>query len=407
MQSATGVDYRVFAADIVATGILSDPWLDGRERFRTEPIVLTRDEHQALYAAAEGLAAAFDEAVRLCMREPELLERFFGLPPWHRLMWDASAPRWHGIARADVFLTPDGPRICEINCDTPSGEAEAVLLGRAAGRAYPECEDPTAVLEQRFCSLVEAISPRRSPTIGIVYPTELTEDLSMIQLYRGWFAARGWKVVLGSPFNLRAAGIDGVALLGTRCDVIVRHYKTDWWGERLPVWRDDSRYPDPAPLEQPLCALLSAEMSRRCAVINPFGSVVAQNKRLMALLWEEIDRFSPSTQAAVRACLPPTARLEALDDARLCAEKDDWVLKSDYGCEGAEVRIGRTMPQPLWEEALAQAVRSRWVAQRWFDAGDVNYGVYLVAGEASGIFSRIQNGATDRHALTAPTLVKP
>src|SRR5262249_8426448 len=149
---------------------------------------------------------------------------------------------------------------------------------------------------------------------------------------------------------------------------------------------------------------LSAELARGFAVINPFGSVVAQNKRLMALLWEEIDRLTPATQAAVRAYLPPTARIESVGDARLCAEKDDWVLKSDYGCEGAEVRIGRALPQPLWEEALAQAVRSRWIAQRWFDAGDVNYGVYLVAGEASGIFSRIQTGATDRHALTAPTL---
>jgi glutathionylspermidine synthase len=401
------VDYRVFATEIVDTGILSDPWLDGRERFRINPVFLTRAEHGALYEAAEAVAAAFDEAVRLCVAEPQLLERFFGLPPWHRLMWEASAPRWHGIARADVFLTPDGPRICEINCDTPSGEAEAVLLGRAAARQFPECEDPSAVLESRFCALVERLAPRKPPTVGIVYPTELTEDLSMIQLYRGWFAARGWKVVLGSPFNLRTAGTDGVSLLGTRCDVIVRHYKTDWWGERLPVWRDDSRYPDPAALEKPLCALLSAELARGCAIINPFGAVVAQNKRLMALLWEEIDRFSPEAQAAIRAYVPLTLRLEAVEDAQLAAEKDDWVLKSDYGCEGAEVRVGRALQPVLWDEALAQAVRSRWVAQRWFDTGELNYGVYLVAGEASGIFSRIQRGPTDRYALTAPTLVRP
>src|SRR5262249_45714309 len=163
-----------------------------------------------------------------------------------------------------------------------------------------------AVLEERFCQLIATVAPCRQPNVGIVYPTELTEDLSMIQLYRGWFAARGWRVVLGSPFNLRPTGLRGVALLGTRCDVIVRPYKTDWWGERLPVWRDDPRFPDPRPLEQPLTALLAAELASGCAVVNPFGAVVAQNKRMMALLWEEIDRLSPASQAAVRAYLPQT-----------------------------------------------------------------------------------------------------
>ena len=41
------------------------------------------------------------------------------------------------LARADVFLTDEGPRVCEINCDTPSGEAEAVTLGAHARRSDP------------------------------------------------------------------------------------------------------------------------------------------------------------------------------------------------------------------------------------------------------------------------------
>src|SRR5262249_47438607 len=149
---------------------------------QTEPIFLTRETLETLYSAAEAVAGAFDEAVRLCAREPTLVEEFFGLPPWHRLMWQASGPRWHGIARAEVCLRPDGPGICEINCDTRGGEAEAVLLGRAAGREHPECEDPSAALEERFCALVEAVAPPRGgrgvsaprsiepPTVGIVYP---------------------------------------------------------------------------------------------------------------------------------------------------------------------------------------------------------------------------------------------
>jgi hypothetical protein len=35
----------------------------------------------------------------------------------------------------------------------------------------------------------------------------------------------------------------------------------------------------------------------------------------------------------------------------------------------------------------------------------VNHGVFLVAGEASGLYARVQAGATDDRALSAPTLV--
>ena len=80
---------------------------------------------------------------------------------------------------------------------------------------------------------------RRPLTVGIVYPTELTDDLSVIELYARWFEARGARVVLGSPFNLRPDGQGGVAMFGVSCSVIWRHYKTDWWGERRTVWRSE------------------------------------------------------------------------------------------------------------------------------------------------------------------------
>ena len=65
----------------------------------------------------------------------------------------------------------------------------------------------------------------------------MTDDLSVIGLYARWFEARGARVVLGSPFNLRPDGLGGVAMFGVSCSVIWRHYKTDWWGERRPIRR--------------------------------------------------------------------------------------------------------------------------------------------------------------------------
>jgi hypothetical protein len=42
-------------------------------------------------------------------------------------------------------------------------------------------------------------------------------------------------------------------------------------------------------------------------VVNPFGAVVTQNKRLMALMWEELGAFSPSARSAS----PPVRRISS------------------------------------------------------------------------------------------------
>ena len=99
--------YRDFAAALTAEGILSDPWVDGAPRFRMTPVWLDRATQGALYDAASGVAALHAEAARLCALDPALRTRFFDLPPAYELMCRMSAPAWHGIARADVFLTAD------------------------------------------------------------------------------------------------------------------------------------------------------------------------------------------------------------------------------------------------------------------------------------------------------------
>jgi hypothetical protein len=431
--AAEDIEYAALAARLVATGIIPDPWIEGRPRFRLQPVMLPRETAAALARAAEDLAAVFQELALLCAAEPALVTDVLGLTPFQRLMWDAAAPLWHGIARADVFLTGEGageasgPVICEINSDTPSGEAEAVLLSQLLAERHPEALDPNRSFGARFCDMLalfgESVGASVAGatgaggrggepfTVGILYPTELTEDLSMVQLYRRWCEARGWRVVLGSPYNLGRARGRGVALFGVRCHVLVRHYKTDWWGERLPVWKDEAPLADAEPLHEPLGILLEGVALGQVAIVNPLGTVVTQNKRAMALLWEAQARLSPWAQEVIRRHLPLTVRLERMDREAL-ARKDEWVLKSDYGCEGSEVVIGAEVSEEEWQEALAQVIPSRWVAQRYFRArrdaagAVVNHGVYLVAGQAAGFLSRVQVGATDYRALTAPTFVE-
>lgn len=407
--------YDAFARRIVETGILTDPWLDGEPRFRETPIVVTGSEQRALHRAAEDVAAVYDELCTLVAERPALLDEFFGLTPWQKAMWLSSAPLWHGIARADVFATERGLAIAEINSDTPTGEAEASILSALAAEARPGSVDPNRELGDRFCEMVETLgqhladgSARRA--VGLVYPTEFTEDLSVIRLYRRWLEEREWEVILGSPYNLGWDG-RGPLLFGRPFSVLFRHYKTDWWGERGSVW-DDEKIADADALETPLRIALSASLERRAAVINPFGAVLPQNKRSMAFMWEEKALFSPRAREIIEAHVPETFRLETLDRARLVEERTAWVLKSDYGAEGEEVLLGCHTPEEEWKSALEHARAGRWVAQRFFEAkrndrGEiVNLGVYLVAGEAAGLYARMSAGATDDRAVSAPVLVE-
>jgi glutathionylspermidine synthase len=408
------MSYDAYATRVVESGVLSDPWVDGQPRLRQEPLLLSRSEQRTLYRAAEEMVAVYDELCRIVADDPTLLDSFFALTPCQKAMWHSSQPLWHGIARADVFMTAEGPVLAELNCDTPTGEAEAVVQSRLAALEHAGARDPNSEFGARFCALIATLSahlpePDPARVVGLVYPTEFTDDLPLVRLYRQWLSEQGYSVVLGSPYNLEQDEA-GLSLFGRRISVLVRHYKTDWWGERSSVWTDEE-IPDPEPLIEPLAALLEATAEGRAAVVNPLAAIVPQNKRAMAFMWEHIHRFSPQAQAAIQRYLPVTSRLEVLHAELLVAERADWVLKSDYGAEGEEVIIGRLVSDELFRTCLEKARPGRWIAQRYFEALEnparesVNYGVYLIAGQASGLYARAQVGPTDGNALSVPTLI--
>lgn len=315
--------YDAYAERLVASGVLRNPWIDGLPRFRPEPVVLDASRWAEARRAAEQMAAASHAMVGILMDEPRLVDEVLGLTPFQRAMWTASAPSWHGMARADVFFTDDGVAIAEINCDTPTGQAEAVVLGRLAteGDGHPGTVDPTHALRERFLAMLEHVGRRERVaragplrTVGLVYPTELTDDLPLVRLYKQWLEERGWAVVLGSPFNLTFAG-GRTRLFDTPINLLLRHYKTDWWGERTSVWLDDP-IGDDQPLAEPFRAVLSGMAEGTLAVVNPFGAVVPQNKRSLALMWERIHRF-PGRAGQHRALRPGHAAARA--DARRAA----------------------------------------------------------------------------------------
>ena len=111
--------YAHFADRIVDKGLINDPWFDDAPRFGSTPVVLDTDEHRALCDAGEALAAVIDEAVKLLLDDDVQRAQFLPLLPTATALLTASGGMWHGIARADVFVTKDGLQVTELNsgCD--------------------------------------------------------------------------------------------------------------------------------------------------------------------------------------------------------------------------------------------------------------------------------------------------
>jgi glutathionylspermidine synthase len=413
---------------LYATGVLSDPWLGGKERFRLRPALLSQSQAERLRTAAERVGLIYHELSDIVIRHPELLDQFFNLTPWQKAMWFASEGRWHGIARVDLFICQNGAedgriRSCEMNSDTPSGEAEAALLNQLLHPFHPNTIDPNEGFDERFWRMLAASHRARTgpdvddvepKSVAIVYPTDLPEDLSMIAIYKRWLEERGCKVTLGSPFNLGVDDEGRVTVIGEAVDLIIRHYKTDWWGERETIWTNQAPFADPDPLARELTLLLEAENEGRVTVVNPLGAVVTQNKFAMALMWERRELFSEQAQTWIAEYIPETRRLTAMSREEL--NRDEWVLKSDYGCEGDSVLCGPFTKPRDWQLALATVIPEHWIAQRFFEVAPVeggqsgevalpNYGVYLIGGRAGGFYTRLSQKATNHASVTARTFI--
>jgi glutathionylspermidine synthase len=404
---------------LAGRAVHSLPYTDGKARLLASPCIVPWRRMKALCIAAVAVCRVYDELCDILARDPSHLGDFFSLTPLESVLWCASGSLWHGIARADIFCTADGSlAVAEVNSDTPSGADEAFLLGEFAQSHYPLFLNPNSHLREAFLSVIDrAYCGLRAhaavPTVALVYPTDIPEDQGMIMLYQRWLESSGFTAILGSPSNMKVGENGRATLFGREIDILFRHYKTDWWCERSNVWKDARRIPDEMPLLKELENVIGPLSRRDLAVVNPFGAVVTQNKLSLAFFHEKIRLFSANSQEAIRRYIPETRRLVSFGPGVLEREKDNWVLKSDYGCEGAEVIVGHLTNQEAWKHALYLAEPARWIVQRYFHAEEEdrglieNYGVYLAGGKPAGLYVRLARGVTGTAAVVVPALVRP
>jgi hypothetical protein len=91
--------------------------------------------------------------------------------------------------------------------------------------------------------------------------------------------------------------------------------------------------------------------------------------------------------------------------------REEWVLKSVYGCEGDSVICGPFVTEHDWLTLQPMIDDRHWIAQRFFEVAPLddgmlpNYGVYVIGGRAAGYYTRLSVKSTDYLAVTAPTYI--
>ena len=419
-------EYEVFAEQLVNTALVNDPWYEGVPIFRSAPMILNKETSDEINEAASRIGALYQELVGIVADDEALLDTYFHLPPHYKLMWLSSDALWHHFARMDMFRLNDGSlKICEINADTPSGQIEAIIPNQLMHDEYKAYKDPNVgYKDMLWRAMLQAHKAHtgadKIESVGIIYPTDLPEDITLIRLYQIWFEEMGARVVLGAPQNISFGPGRTVRVLDEPVDVVFRHYKTDWWGERQRIYDDENELWDTEPLRRELATLLESERQKKVTVVNPFGSLIPQNKLSMAFFWDHMNRFSEPAQKTIRDLIPETRRLDDVGREKIRDEKDLWVLKSDFGCEGDEVTVGPNVTQEYWESCVMHAMPHIWIVQRHFDVRPVtlddrsakgkylpNYGVYLIAGQPAGLMVRLapENITTGYDARVVPTFI--
>jgi hypothetical protein len=164
--------------------------------------------------------------------------------------------------------------------------------------------------------------------------------------------------------------------------------------------------------QRQLKLVMNAMACKRLRVVNPFGTLLTQNKLALAFMWDMMSRFSPAAQRAISELIPETRRLADVGCERVVAEQNEWVIKSYYGFEGNEAICGAFVQPARWRKLVECLDPSVWVAQRFFevrpDAQGMlpNYGVFLLEGEPMGCLYRISKRETNMGATIAPVFVQ-
>jgi len=334
------------------------------------PHFITRQDWDRVKAVCETIWGALQKVKDEAIRDGSLLDELgFSEIEKDLVRIDPGYTQVSPTARLDSFLTDTAYSFVELNGESPAGIAYAdsatdIFMELPVMKKFAERFEVTGFSGRpRMLEVIENCwkefcggTPPHDPLIAIVDLKDLPTQKEF-ELFRDYFASRGFDSVICSPHDLEFA--DGRLYLGSlKIDVV---YKRLLVNEYLPII-------DECP------ALLDAYRAGAVCMVNSFRGKLVHKKAIFAILSNEryAHLFDEAELAAIAAHIPWTRKFRQertlVREARGGNEHEidlvEWtransqnlVLKpnDDYGGHG--IFIGWSLNADEWNEGIETAL---------------------------------------------------
>ncbi len=318
-------------------------------------------------------------------------------------------------ARIDIFVTGDGLKMCESNCEIPGANEESYFLEQK----YLEIFDPQGckavermqIVYDTLMSYYEIqatyfnLPAKNSLNIYLTqWQSEIDRILGEYDIIMDFIRQRGHACGVIDPNEVVIRDNVAFAPDGERIDLIYRRFTAD---------------------ELPRFAKKSWQMAidwdrAEVAVVNPFCTKRVDSKNIMVLFKDEAyeDVFPAQLRddlAIVRDIIPWTKKIkpQMIDSSGvtvdavdfLNADKDNLVIKHANAYSSSAVFLGDDMDEDRWREVVAKSLEGDWIAQarielpelelEYFEDGVVknikciyNVNPYIYNGKLGGFLNR-------------------
>ncbi len=318
-------------------------------------------------------------------------------------------------ARIDIFVTGDGLKMCESNCEIPGANEESYFLEQK----YLEIFDPqgckavqrmqivydTLMSHYEIQAAYFNMPAKDSLNIYLTqWQSEIDRILGEYDIIMDFIRQRGHTCGVIDPNEVVIRDNMAFAPDGERIDMIYRRFTAD----ELPKFAKKSWQ-------------MAIDWDRAAvAVVNPFCTKRVDSKNIMVLFKdEEYEDVFPAhlrdDLAVVREIIPWTKKIKpqmidpsgkAVDAVDfLNADKDNLVIKHANAYSSSAVFLGDDMDEGGWREVVTRSLEGDWIAQarielpelelEYFEDGVVknikciyNVNPYIYNGKLGGFLNR-------------------
>lgn len=343
--------YREVFAGVAGAG---GPWWPMR------PMVISEAFHQELGRLSDRLAMLVLEACQRRASTAGELRDLLGMSHDQVPLLRMDEPLGDHLldaARADVVLDKGIPKFVEINIDgAVGGTAQADLVSSRFHSMY-EAQVPQLRLTVPPSSVDSRFAQIRSQSKGankihLAIPLYehgilqgVANEAERIQRHKPMIDSADRFGIHAVPIPWRELTNDAEGRLvsgETRFDAVLRLFVTGV-----------------EPPSEGLTALINSVQQGTVQVHTPEASWLLSNKNVLAWLWSDIKRLSPTDQYFVRTHVPQTVLVGPEGESTIrtaMAHRQEWVLKPADGHGGAGVVLGQTVDAETWRNAVSGAV---------------------------------------------------